>query len=358
LQDRRISPNPLPAEIAGAPQPAGVFHACERRLPMTKVMLEAGVPPRTLAHMISAVCDAATIRFIELAMQELGPAPAPFTFIAMGSQGRSEQTLVTDQDNAVIYVGREELAEEAAAKYFLALGEKVCHWLNHAGYSFCAGRVMASNPDWCKPLSSWKNHFADWISKAEARELLDFSICLDFRPIYGEAALAHELRAFIDRVLEGLPSFLPHLARNALLFKPPFRLLGKIIKSGGPPQEAGQLNLKETMMPLVGFARLYALRHRIYQTGTMERIEALVVKNLLHPADYEAIAAAYDVLLRLRLKAQLGKSSAGRPPDNCMAIDDIRHMEEAMVKEAFIRIEVIQKKIIYDFLGGAEWPGH
>ncbi|MDX9786088.1 MAG: DUF294 nucleotidyltransferase-like domain-containing protein [Desulfobacterales bacterium] len=354
LKDHRVGLSPLRAEIAEATKPAEVFLACEQLLPKTGMMAQAGVPPRTLTHMISAVCDAATIRFIELAMRDLGPAPAPFTFIAMGSQGRSEQTLVTDQDNALIYERPEGLSEEAAATYFLALGEKVCFWLNRAGYPFCNGKVMASNPHWCKPLSVWKAHSANWIAKAEAKALLEFSICLDFRPIYGEATLAHELRAFINQVLDERPSFLPHLARNALLFKPPFRLLGKIIKSGGPPREAGQLNLKETMLPIVGFARLYALRHRIYQTGTLERIEALVAKNVLEPTEYEAISAAYDVLLHLRLKAQLIKSSAGQHPDNCMAIDNIRYMEEAMVKEAFIRIDAIQKKIINDFLGGAD----
>jgi signal-transduction protein with cAMP-binding, CBS, and nucleotidyltransferase domain len=85
---------------------------------------------------------------------------------------------------------------------------------------------------------------------------------------------------------------------------------------------------------------------------------ALTRENILEPADREAFTAAHDVLLRLRFQAQLAKIAAGQPPDNCMAIDDIRHMDEAMVKEAFIRIEALQKKIIYDFLGCAEWPGH
>jgi PAS domain S-box-containing protein len=358
LEIRGRNSHDLPGEIARAAGPDEVCRACERLFPATRMLVEAGVRPTTVARMTSAVCDAATVRFIELAVHDLGQPPVPFAFIAMGSQGRGEQTLVTDQDNAIIYAARAKMDEDpTVAAYFLALGARVCAWLNEAGYPFCNGKVMADNPDWCKSLPAWQGHFADWIAKAEAKELLDFSICLDFRPVYGAAPLAHELRTSVDRVLDDRPSFIPHLARNALLFKPPFRLLGRIIKSGGPPEEAGRLNFKETMIPLIGFARLYALRHRIYQTGTIDRIMALTRKNILEPADREAFTAAHDVLLRLRFQAQLAKIAAG-PPDNCMAIDDIRHMDEAMVKEAFIRIEALQKKIIYDFLGGAEWPGH
>jgi CBS domain-containing protein len=141
--------------------------------------------------------------------------------------------------------------------------------------------------------------------KSRAQELMDFSICLDFRPVYGEAGLAHELRAFIYKVLKDRPGFLPHLAQNALLFKPPFRLLGRIIKSSGPGQEAGRLNMKETLMPVIGFGRLYTLRHKLPLTHSMERIEALVWKKVLPPFACDAVSSSYDFLMRLRFQAQL-----------------------------------------------------
>ena len=342
----------LAREIAHAIGPDEVCRQCERLLSKVRMMVDAGVRPRTIAHIASAVCDAATTRFIELAIEELGQPPAPFAFIAMGSQGRQEQTLVTDQDNAIIYEDLEGLASEETKNYFLALGARVCLWLDRAGYPFCNGKVMASNPDWCKSLADWKAHFAAWIAKADAKDLLDFSICFDFRPVYGAASLALELRTLTDRALNEWPDFLPLLARNTLLFKPPVRLLGKIIKSGGPPEEAGQLNLKEAMMPLVGFARLYALRYRIKHTHTMERIEAMVKKNVFTHDDYTAVAAVYDVLMRLRLQTQLGEFAAKRTLSNCIAIAELRAMDEAMIKEAFNRIEALQKKITHDFLEG------
>jgi PAS domain S-box-containing protein len=358
LQFHRYGPEVLPREIARAATADQVARCCKRLPALVKALIDAGARPRTVAYMMSAVCDAATSRFIELAVEELGPPPVPFTFIAMGSQGRQEQTLLTDQDNAIIYQHADAPPDAGAPAYFLSLGERVCQWLNQAGYALCDGKVMASNSNWCRSLPEWKENFTEWILKAEPKELLDFSICLDFRPVYGEAGLANELRTHIYKVLQDRPSFLPHLAQNALLFKPPFRLLGRIIKSSGPPEEAGRLNLKETLMPVVGFGRLYALRHKLPLTHSMERIEALVWNKVLRPSACDAVSASYDFLMRLRFQAQLAGLQAGGPMDNCIVLNKIGHMDEAMLKQAFLQIESLQKKIGYDFLGGAEWPGH
>jgi PAS domain S-box-containing protein len=358
LQFHRYGPEVLPREIARAANAEQVGRCCRRLPALVRALIEAGARPRTVAYMTTAVCDAATSRFIELAVEQLGPPPVPFTFIAMGSQGRQEQTLLTDQDNAIIYQADNAAAGATASAYFLRLGERVCQWLNQAGYALCDGKVMAGNPNWCRSLPEWKENFAEWILKAEPKELLDFSICLDFRPVYGEAELANELRTFIYKVLQDRPSFLPHLAQNALLFKPPFRLLGRIIKSGGPPEEAGRLNMKETLMPVIGFGRLYALRAKLPLTHSMERIEALVWKKVLQPSACDAVSASYDFLMRLRFQAQLAGLHAGGPMDNCILLNKIGNMDEAMLKQAFLQIESLQKKIGYDFLGGAEWPGH
>ena len=102
--------------------------------------------------------------------------------------------------------------------------------------------------------------------------------------MYGDAELAHELRRTIHATLQDQPAFFPHFAQNALHFKPPFRLLGNIYLGGGATEHAGEINLKDAMMPMVSFARLYALRHQINQTHTLERIEALTERNVILPA--------------------------------------------------------------------------
>lgn len=352
LQFHRYGPVILLREIARAENADEVARSCKRLPTLVKSLVDAGARPRIVAHMTSAVCDAATTRLIKLAIEELGAPPVPFTFIAMGSQGRQEQTLLTDQDNAIIYQQADDADPETTSAYFLSLGEKVCGWLDRAGYKLCDGKVMASNPKWCRSLPEWKENFSEWMLKAEPKELLDFSICLDFRPVYGVVEMAHELRGFIYEVLKDRPRFLPHLAQNALLFKPPSRLMGRIIKSGGPPEEAGQLNMKEILMPMVGYGRLYALRHRMPHTHTMKRIEALVWKGVLQPSTIEAVGASYDFLMRLRFQAQLSGLEDNQQLDNCIALNKIEHMDEAMLKQAFLQIESLQKKIDYEFFGG------
>lgn len=357
LQFHRFGPEVLPREIVRAVSVDQVVQCCRRVPALVRALIEAGARPRTVAYMTTAVCDAATARCIELAVEEIGPPPTAFAFIAMGSQGRQEQTLLTDQDNAIIYE-QGESSDAVLDEYFLALGQRVCQWLHEAGYALCDGQVMANNPEWCHSLPAWKDKFTAWIMKAEPKELLDLSICLDFRAVYGKVDLAHELRAHIYAVLQSRPSFFPHLAQNALLFKPPFRLLGKIIKSSSSTQDAGRLNMKETLMPLIGVGRLYALRHKLPYTHSMERIEALVWKKVLQSATCDAVSASYDFLMRLRFQAQLNALRDGRPLENSIVLNELGNMDEAMLKQAFLQIESLQRKVGYDFLGGAEWPGH
>jgi PAS domain S-box-containing protein len=360
LRFHHQDPALLPRQIAQAARIDAVGQYREQLPALVKALVEAGAQPCNVAHLSSAVCDAATVKFIELAIAALGPPPAPFAFIAMGSQGRQEQTLLSDQDNAIIYQlegARTDDGPSAVQAYFLALGQRVCDGLDQIGYPYCNGKVMASNPKWCLALPEWKENLSEWILKAEPKELLDLSICLDFRTVYGATELTDALRVYLYQVLKERPRFLPHLAQNVLLFKPPIRLLGKIIKSGGPREEAGQLNVKEVLMPLVGCGRLYALHYRMPHTHTLERIEALAGKGVLQPAACDAIAASYHFLMRLRFQAQLLRLQEGRPLDNCLALDSIKPMDEAMLKQAFVQIESLQKKIVYDFLGGAQWPG-
>lgn len=353
LQFHRYGPVVLPWEIARATNVEQVRQYRGQLPSLVKALVQAGAQARIVARMTATVCDAATYRFIALSIQELGPPPVPFAFIAMGSQGRQEQTLLTDQDNAIIYQCEQGgQAKNAVSQYFLNLGRKVCMWLNRAGYPFCNGNVMADNAKWCLSLTEWKENLAEWILKAEPKELLDLSICLDFRTVYGAGELTDALRVFLYQTLKERPRFLPHLAQNVLLFKPPARLLGKIIKTGGPREEAGRLNVKEVLMPLIGCGRLYALHYRMPQTHTLERIESLIWKGRLHPSTWEAIKESYNFLMRLRFQAQLIKIQEGRPMDNCIELDKIKPMDEAFLKQAFVQIELLQKKITYDFLGG------
>ena len=339
----------LTREITRAATAAEVVKSCRRVPALARALIISGALPERVTSMISSVCDAATQRFIALAQDELGPAPVPFAFLALGSQGRHEQALAADQDNAIIYRtpdGRESL--EAAA-YLGALARRVCGWLDQAGYPYCRGDVMAQNPRWCQPLQVWQHTFTDWVRRAEPQQLLEFSIFFDFRTVWGEEELAHELRRHVHATVQDSPAFLPHFAQNSLLFKPPLRLFGRLVSG---VEHARQLDLKEALMPVVNFARLYALKQGLGQTQTLERLTALAEQGVLPPQSRDETAAAYSLLMRLRLQHQSEALQAGRDPDNTINTRGLRHSEGTQLNQAFAQIDAIQKRISQEFLGG------
>ncbi|HRF48769.1 MAG TPA: DUF294 nucleotidyltransferase-like domain-containing protein [Anaerolineales bacterium] len=350
IQFQRYGAIVLTREISRAASPALVAQQAARAPELAKALLDSSARPRPVTTLLASVCDATTERLVQLAIAQLGDPPAPFAFIAMGSQGRQEQTLVTDQDNGILYAPAPDGSDPGA--YFLKLGALVCEGLAQAGYPLCRGGVMASQPRWCRSLSGWLSGFDEWIRKSEPQEVIDLSIFFDFRTVYGDADLTLELRRAINASLEDQSAFFHHVARNALAFKPPFRLLGNIYLSGGTAEIGGEINLKDAMMPMVSFARLYALRHRINQTHTLERIDALTERGVILPASRDEIVAAYDFLMQLRLQAQLAAIQAGRAPTNLIHPGRLGYIQQELLKQAFAQIAAVQKKVSYDFLGG------
>ncbi len=364
VQFQRYGPIVLAREVSRSASPAEVARCVERAPLLAKTLLDSSARPRRVTRMLASVCDAATERLVQMALDELGPPPAAFTFIAMGSQGRQEQTLVTDQDNGIIFAPTEDSDLARVSDYFLRLGKRVCDGLRLAGYPPCRGAVMASNPRWCRSLPDWIAGFDAWIRTPEPQEIISLSIFFDFRPVYGDADLAHELRRAIHAALADEPAFFHLFAQNAMMFKPPVRLLGNIYLGGGATEHAGEINLKDAMMPMVSFARLYALRHRISQTHTLERIEALTDRNVILPASRDEIVAAYDFLMQLRLQNQAtatpnedGRAAqnahAGNAhPGNVIHPGKLGYIQRELLKQAFAQIAAVQKKTGYDFAGG------
>jgi PAS domain S-box-containing protein len=325
----------------------------KKRLPwLIKTLLDCGARPRIINRIMSRISDTIAERLLELAIQEIGSPQSPLCFIALGSEGRGEQTLVTDQDNALIYGPPTAESNDTLQKYFLRLGDIVSAGLNQAGYTFCSGEVMARNPKWNRPLQDWKYYFRDWITQANPQDLLEFNTFFDFRCIWGEWEFARELRRVIQSLIVEHPPFLLHFAQNALLYKPPIGLFGKIVvESGGESPNA--LNLKEAMLPIVNFARLYALRHNVSETNTIDRLYRLFELQIIKKGFHEEIVQAYSFLMELRLRNQANALAANSRPDNLLNLKTISPMEETLIKESFSVISTIRKKISYDFLGQA-----
>jgi len=143
-----------------------------------------------------------------------------------------------------------------------------------------------------------------------------------------------------------------HLAEGALNFKPPFRLLGNVYLGGSETEHSGEINLKDAMMPIVTFARLYSLRYQVGRTHTVERIESLSEKGEILPSSREEIISSYDFLMQLRLQSQLTMIKRGLPLTNVVRVNQLGYMQQEQLKQSFAQISAVQKKIEYDFLSG------
>ena len=352
LRLEALSPVVLAREIRQATTPGEVAHCSERLAPLVGSLVDAGAAPRSICRITTAASDAVIGRLIGFTLDELGPPPTPFAFVALGSEGRQEQTLATDQDNAILYGEPPEGWEPEAAAYFSKLGQALCTALDEAGYEFCEGDVMARNPKWRQPLSAWKQTFGDWIAEPEAAGALKLGAFFDFRRVHGDATLTRELRRHIDALSASQPAFFQHLAQEVLSYKPPVGLFGRIVTgtSGAPPHT---LDVKEAMRPIVSFARLYALQNHLEETNTLERIEGLGGRGLLHEETRRGAGQAYECLMRLRFEHQVRLLRGGLVPDNSVDPRSLSQIELAMLREVFSQISLLQKKVSLEFRGTA-----
>lgn len=315
-------------------------------------MLTSGTKIRTVTWLITAFSDAILNRLLTFATAELGPAPTPFAFVTLGSEGRKEQTLKTDQDNAIIFKDPEEgQTIEMLQPYFLKLGEKVCTWLDQSGFDFCQGGIMAKNPEWCQPLSVWKNYFSNWIHAASPEDLLHTSIFFDFRFAYGERQITDELTAHLIKSLSNWTGFFRNMVENAIYFNPPIGFFGNFVVRTKEPHK-NCLDVKMAGIPIVDFARIYSLKHQINETSTQDRLYQLYAKRILSRDEYNELDQAYSFLMQIRfmrqIQAIIGKNLK---PDNYINPKHLSSIEKKMLKEVLKKIKSFQDKLSFDFFG-------
>jgi CBS domain-containing protein len=353
---QRYSPAVLLWEMQHAQTPGEIISRNAILPYLITTLINSGAKPHNITHLTTIVIEAVLQKLIEFAIAELGRPPARFSFLVFGSEGRKEQTLRTDQDNAIIFEDPEPEQQESVQQYFLNLGSKVCHWLNQAGYSFCEGNNMAQNPQWCQPLSVWKKYFSEWVFTGTAEDLLRTKIFFDFRNAYGEQNLVDQLRDYLDEIVSDNPRFFQLLARNVLALSPPIGFFGNfVVESVG--EHRNVFDIKSSMLPIVDYARIYAINHTIRATNTIERLDELRERNILTPQNHQEMIQAYSYLMQIRLRIQAEAiSGENRRPDNYVSPKNLTSIEQKLLKEIFSQTKNFQARLSYDFtgqLGGA-----
>ncbi|TDQ15134.1 CBS domain-containing protein [Algoriphagus boseongensis] len=320
------------------------------RMPeLIHLLISRGMKAANVNQIITTVADTITQRVIERVIKELGPTPAKFVFIVFGSEGRGELTLKTDQDNAIIYEDKANEHREEVRAYFLDFATRVSTALNQIGIDFCEGELMAMNPKWTHSLSHWKRNYDTWVSDASQETAMNYSTFFDCRAIFGELSLLDELKSHMADLMERAPErFFVSLGHNALQYEPPLTFF-KRIKTEEIDGEK-QINLKKTMRPIVDLARVYALKHSILETGTIQRIQLLESKGIFTRKEVQELTHAFEYLMNLRLESQaLSILEKGNKPKNYLLVSDLTKVQQVTLVEIFKVIEEFQARIRISF---------
>lgn len=295
-------------------------------------LFSAGLEAARIGRVVSRLNDTLAAALLRNAERELGPAPAPYAWIVFGSEGRMEQTLLTDQDNALVHAG----TSPEHQRWFESIAERVVHGLIAARFPECPGGFMATR--WCQPLPGWQATFRGWIGTPDPQALLDASSFFDWRVVHGALDLAP-----LEDVVRGASresTFLAHLARTALGFTPPLGAFRQI------KLDHGGVDLKRSgLAPIVSLARLFALEAATSERGTLDRLSAASAAGVLSAEGAATLSEAFRFLMRLRLRDQLQALRSGTEPQAVAMFEGFSTLERSQLKDVFLAIREVQESV-------------
>ncbi len=331
-------------EIKRAQTAAELRHIRERAEQLLEQYIRQEVAIAYIANMMTAINDALIQQAIHLAIEALRvegqPAPsAQFCWLALGSEGREEQLLRTDQDNALVFEDVPEGSYAAVKDYYLALAGKVTAMLHECGFEYCPADMMASNPEWCLSLSEWKARFSRWMLEPDPKAVMFCTIFFDYRPVFGQVKLAEALTAHIFSIVEHETVFLAFLAKNALENPPPLTFFRDfMVERSGEHRHEFDIKAR-AMMPLCDAARVLTLQNKLAGiNNTFRRFEELARREPQNKALYEDAADAYEILMRLRTLQGLQQHNSGRFFNPA----ELSKMERILLRNSFRPIQELQ----------------
>jgi len=269
-------------------------------------MILQNATAKDLAAIITEINERITKKIISIAEDEMkeegyGLPPVSFCWVSLGSEGRKEQTLQTDQDNAIIYADVPEEQKKQVDLYFERLAGKVVEYLDQYGFPKCTGGVMATNAEWRNSVNDWVDQILIWYQKRSPEMIRLFTIFYDFRPIYGDRLLCDKIRN--EWNLHKPPSIFLHLlAADESRVEVSINRFGRI-QTTKIKDYQGMVDIKHGgIMHFVNGLRMLAFKYRIQELNSWERIEALRRVGVLTPDESDEIAQAIDDLMLFRIK--------------------------------------------------------
>ncbi len=350
LLAQATAPLELSRAIQGAQSVQELTALMPRLTEATSHLFQQGLSGYQMGRVVAELNDLVIRRVLEFVRADLhragpGEPPVPFCWFVLGSEGRREQTLRTDQDNALVYADPPATLRPAAERYFPELARRVIEALVAVGYPRCPGGTMASNPRWCQPLAVWRSYFAAWIQEPLAQNVLEASIYFDLRPVAGEEALTRALRDEIRAQVGAWRSFPRYLAKLAVSHAPPLGWFSRFRLERADGRRGINVKLNALLI-LVNAMRTFAIELGLDETNTIERLEAATrAGGYLSPGEADDVRQAYETIFHVRLRHQLARIAAGQPPDNLVDPHALGESEQRRLKESFRAIRRLQGRL-------------
>ena len=357
---QRLSPGEIAKTIEQADSADALAHAANAVRGLAGALLAQGVGAEQLTQFVTTLNDALTVRALAMAAREHAPPDVSWCWLGLGSEGRMEQTLATDQDNALIFVPRENEHLDDTRAAFLKFADAANRLLDQCGFPLCKGDIMARNPKWCLTQNEWRRTFADWIATPHPESLMNAAIFFDFRLLHArtpaDATLAESLRGWLNGEVASRNMFFLLMAQNALQIRPPLGVLRDFVADDR--EAPGTIDLKKVgARPFIDAARIFALKQGVSATNTAERIRLAAAKMNMHADEAAAIIDAFHFvqLLRVRNQEDIAARAADtasenpNPNPNRIDPDNLNELDRRILKEALRQARKLQSRLELDF---------
>jgi CBS domain-containing protein len=332
----------LVREIKYAQDAETLKHIRNKASELTKGYLEQEIPIYFITKVISEINAAITKRIIRLAIKELAQEPpVAYAWLAMGSQGRSEQLLMTDQDNALVFEDVDDSAYEHVKSYFLKFSTLITQKLHIVGFDYCPANIMASNTKWCLSLKEWKAQFKDWVKQPTSDKILLSIIFFDFEFIFGDKELYNQMSESVFKYISKKQTFLGFLSKVTIENPPPLGFFKQfLVEQDGENKDYFDIKSR-AIRPLVDAARIFSLHHGLKVNNTIARYEKLMEVESQNKDLFESCANAFKILLQFRTSQGLANNDSGKFVD----INNLSKSDRLKLKSCFKPIKNIQDSL-------------
>ena len=336
------NPGVLIKEVKRCQSPKEIKQIRDRLTDLIQTSISKNIPLSHVFNIASEINLAIIKRSVELSILELGSPPARFAWLSIGSQGRKEQLLLTDQDSILIF---EDVATDKYREvkdYFLKLGKKTTAILEKIGYELCPNGHMGSNALWCKSLTDWIKQYDSWMNTPGENSNDLSSIFFDYEITFGERKIEDAIGDVIFKNAKNNTLFFDFLGNDTLRKNSPLTFFKKFhLEEEGPNKDKFDIKTR-ALMPLIDGARLFALNFEIRGiNNTFQRFKQLSIIDAKHAEIYLNCAEAFLTLSKFRTIEGLKNDNSGQ----FINLEELSKIDREKLKNALIPMRELEELI-------------